>query len=319
MSITANQGWRNYWRSNRPASCVAENDATEKEIAAYWVGVFAELPDGFRVLDIATGNGILLAHATTAARQCTKKFDLTGVDLADIDPQQFVDESPIGFDAIHFAGNTAAEDLPFSANEFDIVVSQYGLEYAQVDKALVEVERVLSPGGRLVWLAHCENSEVVVQNRQQSAEVDYLLAPRGPIEAMERFVASIRKGKKPNYVGQRLQAALADAENFVRDHPPAKVITEVCTVIAESASRWQAYRPDDLANMLADSRRRLIRHRQRINDLTNALMSPDRLQRVEQHLQAAGWLDTSVEPLCAGADAKPIGLLIRSRRQPGVV
>ena len=316
MATAENPGWRNYWKSNRPASCIPANDATAMEIAASWIGLFAELENGVRVLDIATGNGILLAHATTAARQCARTFELTGVDLADIDPQRFVDDSPIGFDDIRFVGRTAAEKLPFAAGEFDVVVSQYGLEYAQLDKALAEVERVLSPGGRLVWLAHCENSEVVLQNRDQGAEVNYLLAPRGPIEAMERFVTSIRKGKNPSYAGQRLQAVLADAESYCRDHPPAKIITEVCTVIAELASRWQAYRPDDLAGMLADSRQRLIRHRQRINDLTGAILSPVRLQRVERYLQGAAWLDTSIEPLRAGADALPIGLMITSRRQP---
>lgn len=314
MATTANQGWRDYWKSDRPASCVPENEATAREIAKFWVGVFDVLPDGSRILDIATGNGILLAHATMASRQGNKSFELTGVDLAEIDPQQFLSEFPPGFEKVRFVAGTAAEDLPFGAGEFDVVVSQYGLEYARLDKALAEVERVLAPDGRLVWLAHCEDSAVVRQNRDQCAQVKYLLAPRGPIDAMEKFVARIRKGKSLSNAGQRLQAALADAEAYCREHAPARVVTEVCTVIAESANRWQAYRPGDLAQMLADSRQRLIRHRHRINDLIGAVMSPERLQRVEQRLLGAGWSDVAIEPLRAGVEALPIGLLITSRR-----
>ncbi len=315
MADAANQGWRNYWKSDRPSSCVPENEATAREIAAFWTGMFAELPDRSRVLDIATGNGIILAHAAAAAVQGGKTFELTGVDLAEIDPHKFLSESPAGFENARFIGGTAAESLPFGQGEFDVVVSQYGLEYAQLEKALAEVGRVLAPGGKMVWLAHCEDSEVVQQNRDQGAQVAYLLASRGPIDAMEKFIAKVRRGKNPSYAGQRLQAVLADAERYCREHPPAKVVTEVCTVIAESANRWQAYRPDDLVHMLADSRQRLIRHRQRINDLIGAVMSPDRLERVAACLQGTGWLETSILPLRAGANEVPIGLLITSQRR----
>ena len=316
MATAANQGWRDYWKSDRPASCVPENEATAKEIAEYWIGMFAELPDGSRILDIATGNGILLAHAATAAGQAGKTFELTGVDLAEIDPRKFLSKSPAGFENARFIGGTAAENLPFGEGEFDVVVSQYGLEYAELEKALAEVERVLAPGGKLVWLAHSEDSEVVQQNRGQGAQVEYLLAQRGPVDAMEKFTARIRKGKSPSHAGQRLQAVLVDAEAYCRQNPPATIVTDVCTVIAETANRWQAYRPDDLFHMLTDSRRRLIRHRQRINDLIGAVMSPKRLQRVEQRLKGPAWSDTSIAPLRAGVGKSPIGLLITSQFGP---
>lgn len=316
MVATTNQGWRDYWKSDRPASCVSGNQATAKDIEAHWLGMFAALPEGSRVLDIATGNGILLAYAAAAAGEGGKTLELTGVDLAEIEPQKFLSETPAGFENVRFIGATAAEDLPFGEGEFDVVVSQYGLEYARLEQALAEVGRVLVPGGKLVWLAHCEDSEVVRQNRDQGDQVEYLLAPRGPIDAMEKFVARIKKGKKLSYAGQRLQAVMVDAEAYCREHPPANIVTEVCTVIADSANRWQAYRPDDLSRMLADSRQRLIRHRQRINDLIDAVMSPERLQRAEQCLQGDAWTATSIAPLVAGAEQVPIGLLISSRRRP---
>lgn len=314
MPAASNQGWRDYWKSNRPASCVPANEATAAEIAAYWLGVFADVADQSRILDIATGNGILLAHAANAAVEGGKTFALTGVDLADIAPQKYLDEAPAGFDDIRFVGKTAAEALPFEVHEFDVVVSQYGLEYAQLDKALAEVERVLAPGGRFVWLAHCDDSEVVLQNRDQGAEVDFLLKPRGPIDAMEHFVARLGKGKKPSNAAQRLQAALADAERYCRDHPPAKVVVEVCTVIADSASRWQSFRPDDLARMLADARARLIHHRQRINDLSNAVVTPERLRSIETILQSTRWREHEIVALRAGSAERPIGLQITAQR-----
>ncbi|MDA0681395.1 MAG: hypothetical protein O2880_13780 [Proteobacteria bacterium] len=73
------------------------------------------------------------------------------------------------------------------------MASQYGLEYADLDKALTEVERVLTIGGRLFWLAHCDDSYVVRQNRDHAAQVAFLLAPGGPVNAMRQFVAKVAK------------------------------------------------------------------------------------------------------------------------------
>ena len=314
MSSSANQGWQDYWKSDRPASCVPENARTADEIAAYWVSKFAELPDGARILDVATGNGILLAHAASAASQHGKSFALTGVDLADIDPQKFLSEPPEGFRDARFLGGTPAERLPFGDGEFDTVVSQYGLEYARLDRALAEVERVLVPGGGLVWLAHCEDSDVVRQNRDQGRQVEFLLAPRGPLAAMEKFVARIARGRNPSFAERQLQAALTDAEAYCREHPPAKIVGEVCTVIAATANRWRAYRARDLARMLSDSRQRLLRHRQRINDLVAAVITPDRLEQLGARLNGPGWNRAAVEPFAAGAGQSPIGLLITAER-----
>ena len=88
MTVRAgtNWGWRNYWKENRNASYVPENPATAQEFDARRLRFFSELADGSRILDVATGNGVLLAHAATAAERAGKNFLLTGIDLADINP-----------------------------------------------------------------------------------------------------------------------------------------------------------------------------------------------------------------------------------------
>ena len=62
-----NQGWRNYWKEDRNESCVAENDTTAMAIRERWIELFSDLADSSRILDVATGNGALLAHAAIAA------------------------------------------------------------------------------------------------------------------------------------------------------------------------------------------------------------------------------------------------------------
>lgn len=312
-----NQGWKGYWKADRVASCAPDNSATNDAIRDAWIELLADLPDGARILDVATGNGILLSYAASAAARDGKRFALTGVDLADIDPPRYVSSLSPGLREAVFIGGVAAESLPFEADAFDAVISQYGLEYAALERALGEVARVLCAGGTLTWLAHSEDSEVVRQNSDHGEQVDLLLAPRGPLEAMGRFVAKARRRKDLAYAAQRLNAALQDAEEYCRRHPPANVVREVCTVLADTARRWQAFDPADLERMLSDSRRRLLAHRQRIEDLRRAVLSPARLATLETLLSFPAWEDVGIAPLRAGSGNSLIGLLIRARRASG--
>jgi len=309
-----NQGWRNYWKEDRNESCVAENTATATAIRERWIELFSDLANGSRILDVATGNGALLAHAAIAAERGALNFSLTGVDLADIDPVRYVSGIPDSLRKAEFKGGVAAEKLPFSDASFDVVVSQYGLEYADLDKALAEVERVLTAGGRLLWLAHNDKSLVVEQNQDQIRQVEFLLASGSPLKAMGSLVAKIKKRRNLEHANQKLRTALTAAEQYCFDHPPAKVIRDVCTVIAETAQNWQAFRPQDLDKMLSDSRSRLIAHRQRINDLLAAVITPDREEIIRGHLRQPSWENASFLTLRIGAASSQIGTLIEARR-----
>ena len=316
MTVRAgtNWGWRNYWKENRNASCVPENPATAQEIDARWLRFFSELADGSRILDVATGNGVLLAHAATAAERAGKNFLLTGIDLADINPVRYVSNLPEGLGQAKFIGRVAAEKLPFSDACFDVVVSQYGLEYAGLEAALAEVERVLVAGGQLHWLAHSRESTIVAQNQDQSKQVDFLLSPDSPMQAMRLLIAKIKKHRNVGHSMSTLSTSLRKAEDYCRDNPPAAVVREVCTEITQIAQRWQAYYPNDLVKMLDDSKQQLMAHRQRINDLRASVMTSDREEVVRKKLRASHWQGLSLVTLRVGSASSPIGTIISARR-----
>jgi len=310
----SSDGWKNYWKDDRRASCVALNPATDDEIGGRWRTIFQALRAGSRILDIATGNGIVLAHAAQVARLSGRRFALTGVDLAQIDPPHHVRGLAAELRGASFLGGVAAERLPFTPDSFDVVVSQYGLEYADLPRALGEVERVLSPGGSLYWLAHNESSEVVVQNHGQAREVDFLLASGGPVEVMKAFVDELEHRPPTQSSFAQLQAVLTQAEQFCRQNAPAKVVWQFCREFADVANRHDAYRPVDLVAMMHGARQRLREHRQRIADLQSAVMTPARQSLVREFLQGPAWEGAELSIARVGTGASPIGMLITARR-----
>lgn len=59
--------WSRYWRTGRRASCFERSDM-EAPLAHLWSEFASALPDGAKLLDLATGNGIVAWNCAAAAR-----------------------------------------------------------------------------------------------------------------------------------------------------------------------------------------------------------------------------------------------------------
>ena len=90
---------------------------------------------------IGLGLGLLAEQA--------KPGQVTGIDISD-EMINLARESSASFANLDFQ-NASAEDLPFGDNEFSHVFSMESLYYyADVGKALKEIQRVMQPGGLFV-------------------------------------------------------------------------------------------------------------------------------------------------------------------------
>jgi SAM-dependent methyltransferase len=310
----SNPGWRHYWRENRLAACVPDNPDAAGAIERHWTEFFSALPAGTRVLDIATGNGVLLVWAARAARSAGRELLLTGVDLADIDPARFLPEYRSDLAGVRFTGGTAAESLPFADGSFDVVISQYGLEYADLDLALNETGRVLVSGGQLHWLAHADESIVVAQGRARLADIGLLLASEGPFAAMKSYIEARVRGRKVLRATRALTDALRAAEAHCATHPSATLVRQLCSGILETANQFERYRPADVEHWLDENRKRLRGQRQRTRDLLSACLSGERLDRVGRALGAAPWSEFEIHSLDVGAAAHSVGRLVHAVR-----
>ncbi len=291
-----------------------DNPDSAAAIENHWAGFFADNSTGNRVLDVATGNGVLLVWAARAARATGRQLTLTGIDLADIDPARFLPEYRADLSAARFVGRTAAESLPFADGSFDTVVSQYGLEYAELEQALSEAARVLAPGGRLHWLAHDADSMVVGQGRAKLADIDLLLASEGPFAAMKAYVQARTRRRKVTRATRDLTEALGRAEAHCAANPSATLVQQLCGAIRDTANRFETYHPADVEHWLAENLERLRGERQRTRDLLTACLSGQRLARVEKVLGTEPWSDADIAPLYVGAAGASVGQLIRADR-----
>ena len=106
---------------------------------------FAHVRAGQRVLDVATGTGVV---ALSAARLGA---EVTGLDLSPALLERARDNAGLAEVAVTFQEGDA-EALPFPDGSFDGVLSQFGHMFApRADVATREILRVLRPGGTVAF------------------------------------------------------------------------------------------------------------------------------------------------------------------------
>ena len=165
------QAWSDYWRG-QPGGCLPASASSSLDAAfrGEWRRIASGLPADAQVLDLATGDGVVLRWLA----EVRSDLALIGVDLAE--------PLPLPPPGITTRGGVAMESLPFEAASFDAVVSQFGFEYGEPQRCAAEVSRVLRRGGTLTLVTHHADGPIVAHNRQRAAELGWALGDAGLIE-----------------------------------------------------------------------------------------------------------------------------------------
>ena len=204
MESNRREAWGNYWQQGALHSLPTSYAGNYRgAVAAFWQFVASALQPDQRLLDIGTGNGSLPFLFNTMMGADGPLID--AIDMADqLSPawhQALPDEAR---GRIVFHEETQAEQLPFADQTFDLVCSQYGIEYADLPAALAEVARVLRPEGRLALVMHHTQSRLAQVAAEElkwsswlSDEGDFLARARG-IYPWLAFVAAGKQAELTN-------------------------------------------------------------------------------------------------------------------------
>ncbi len=98
------------------------------------------------------------------------------------------------------------EDLPFKENSFDYAVSNFSLHWADFEKTVFELKRVLKPEGRFVFNIPVGGSLEVVEKILGEIHFDFICVPEVLQTLKEKgffindfFVENLQKGFKDGY------------------------------------------------------------------------------------------------------------------------
>lgn len=295
------QAWTRYWAMG-PLHSLGTTFAGSyaDSIGTFWQREFLACTPDSRILDIGCGNGpladiLLKLHPDSGPTIC-------GVDLANPAPPWWARLPAAQRARIEFRGGVSAESLPFPDASFDLVASQFGIEYSDLARSLPEVLRVLRPGGRIAFIVHHADSLPVIVSRHELRHLDFMEAPGGYLgqaAAMLPYMARLATAEErqrlrddPVAEGVRLrfEAAAAALAERAKTEPIPDVLSETQAAVTEAfrAAASGAGVPAGRA-LLTACTGRLADSRLRLQDLVES-----------------------------GLDQRRVGALLAALRRPGV-
>lgn len=171
--------WAGFWQGEASAAGGATlanlPPPLQSRLDAPWHDLARALPPKTRVLDLATGGGIVL----DLLQQGQSGLDLVGIDTAPQLPRRR---------GMTLKGGISTDRLPFPDGSFGLVTSRFGIEYGSLEEGASEAGRVLRSGGHLCLLVHHSGSEVVRHNRARREALHWAARESGWLDKARSVV-----------------------------------------------------------------------------------------------------------------------------------
>jgi SAM-dependent methyltransferase len=155
---TIDRGWTDYWQHEGDGGEVFVNAKGERHpaLAKFWASVFDGISASAAVVDLASGAGSIFAHLPA-----DHGFRLHAADISEEALEALATRIPGVATSV-----CSADSLPYTDGQFDLVVSQFGIEYAG-QAAFIEAARVVAKGGHLHCLCHARDGYIDSKNKGQ--------------------------------------------------------------------------------------------------------------------------------------------------------
>lgn len=191
MIKKTNELWSNYWQQGHKTS-FGNSFAEEYEgtLSVFWNKVFNELSGSQKILDLCTGNASLIYIAQKGGGNFGNNV-WHGVDYAKI----YVDKELADLPNVKLIEQTSIEDLGLTHKDYDLVISNFGIEYSQLDKSIAQVTEVIKDNGMLKLVCHHKDSILIKENAQELEIVSCLLEKQGAMQSLYSMLMHINCDK----------------------------------------------------------------------------------------------------------------------------
>lgn len=308
------RAWDQYWRDGRLASCGGEGGVGYREAISHgWHAFFGGLPSGSRILDVCSGNGAIARVAEKVALERGNRFVIDAADAAQLVPPD------IGVGRmIRFHSRAQAENLPFPADSFDVVVGQYGIEYTDLARSLPELARVSGKPCRLRFLMHAREGIVVGNARTQLAEIELLR--NSDIFAAARALAQAqgdptRAPEAVRVLGQRYQDAMRQVAQAAASSVEPVMFTNTTLVLNHALSVQAQVGTQPIIDKISEVSSSIQAHATRLEAMVEASIDESGAHELTTAIGEL-WEQTLRAQACVRADGALMGWTLESVGKP---
>jgi SAM-dependent methyltransferase len=312
-----NGAWDSYWQGAGDTAAFSADGIIHPAMSGFWSEFFNSskaLFDSPRIVDLASGNGALVAYA----------FDAFGQDSADVTCVDISEAAIEGIRERYPSVNTVASDAAgtgLQSGAFDIVTSQFGVEYAG-SGAMEEAVRLLADNGRLAFLLHHTGSSIHSDCEAGLDAISRVIESRFIPLATDFFSAgfdAVRGADRAPYekAATLLNPAVKAVESVLEHHGPdvaAGIIGNLYSTVKRMHQRIQNYEPSEVLDWLQNMDRQLEDYVSRMSSMHAAALDEKAFDDVCGLVSATNCSIDQSGPFFAPGDAQPLAWALLASR-----
>jgi ubiquinone/menaquinone biosynthesis C-methylase UbiE len=291
--------WSHYWETTDSDGVGAvRGEQQAKALNAWWSArfdeVFAENPPT-SLLDMACG-------AAVVARVAKNRPDAAKLNCVctDYSPGALVSaRQGLGSDLVTYCAADARKS-PFADAGFDLVVSQYGLEYGG-ENAFGEAARLVAPGGHMLALVHTRGGGIDTECATNLAVLSMAIE-EDIIGQTARLLKSAETsdGEETRALEREFEACFERIGAALTKSGPGRAydyVVRLANDLAQIYNRRANHMPHELANWLDVKNGELEAFQIRMRTMTNAAMDETEIDSIKALMAEAGLKDVSASKL----------------------
>ena len=291
--------WDAYWRTGAAVRGAAvTGDAPGDKFDSYWRDFFSSLlreTAAPRVIDLACGAGAVIRRAT---QSFGPQAVCLGADYAFHAAASLASARRDGAGAL-FGVAASADLLPFHDRSFDVVVSQFGLEYAGLD-AFREAGRILAPGGAGQLIVHYKGGGIERECAENASVLHAILEAHLFETAEQAFSGDASASQKLNAIFKSLTPLSGGAPAAAK-----MLLRRLLQDVARLMARRKAYEPDDALGWLTAMRHEISAYYARMRAMTQAALNAEDIGKARERLSESGAVTQVCEAVTIAGKTAP--------------
>ena len=260
--------WSQYWRQGHLTSFGEDiKDNYIGTLKDVWQDVFDTLQATDKVIDIATGNGALVKLIYDGRNESEFPF-VDAIDLADI---QITDELKQQSNKTEFYSRVNCEKLPFENESTNLIISQFGIEYSNLERSIAEVARVLTTNGTAQFVCHHKESIIVKPNLNILRKSLDLKSKNGGVAIIKKLLNEIQKHGKGSATAERQRNKLNKyMEMHIKSDEGSFMATNFHLMVRAVMANLAI--PTNYEHIIQSFEKELVGSIERLSDLGNAAL-----------------------------------------------
>lgn len=220
--------WVTYWSRHQDTFSSGETDQVFAQyLTPYWNGVFCRFNDQEnKVLDVGTGRLGLPRAALRFAKANGLPLEITATDICDLEFDDELRALTGNGRRLELIPRTSMEQLSMGNGGFDLITSQFAVEYSDVRRTLDVLFDLLKPGATMALVMHDPESDSVRGSRFWQQMITAVVDEHQLLDAAMQLV-DCREAEEFPERRSRYNRAIQEIEKIIVTAGQAKIFDQI--------------------------------------------------------------------------------------------